>query len=71
MNLPEEERNTQLDDLQTADPIIDRLKIISEDKRFINLFYCFTIAMEGFESNWLVKTIGETTAHNGIGREDG
>ena len=33
MNLPEEERNTLLDDLQTADPIIDRLKIISEDKR--------------------------------------
>lgn len=51
--------------------MIDRLKIISEDKRFIILFLLFEIAMEGFETNWLVKTLGETTAHNGIGREDG
>jgi len=48
--------------LAESDPEIERLKGINEDRPLEQL---------GFESNWLVKVIGDTQVFNLIGKEEG
>eukprot|EP00828_Plagiopyla_frontata_P044433 TRINITY_DN7254_c0_g1_i3.p2 TRINITY_DN7254_c0_g1~~TRINITY_DN7254_c0_g1_i3.p2 ORF type:complete len:140 (-),score=41.61 TRINITY_DN7254_c0_g1_i3:186-605(-) len=47
-------------DSSNNDPVIERLKRISEDRPF-----------EGFETNWIVKVIGDPQQYNMIGRDEG
>lgn len=48
MDLNEDDRAAAIEELSNNDPVIERLKRISEDRPF-----------EGFETNWIVKTIGD------------
>ena len=77
-DLPEEEKQAKLDEMNTEDPVNEKLKAIAEDKRkktynFIKNLYILikNIAFEPFEQGWLIKTVGETQQFNLVGKEEG
>ena len=63
-SLEGEERDNKVADLEAKDPMIERLKPISDDKPYENQGY--TAA-----SNWVIQQCGETIPVNLIGKQEG